>query len=390
MTNRMFTIAIQYPGFGPQHPPRLQAIVDESPTDNVRVVAMEMFSKDSDYEWNPVIVGNTKYERHTVMQCSSDEGRSSQRQLREAVRQSLDEIQPDVLIVNGWGHRESRASLAWARANKCRTVLLSDSVRENMQRTWWKEAYKKFLVRNCDSAFVAGSPQARYVKRLGIQEEKIFHPGSCSVDNDYWMRETSSCRQRKELLRQQYGLPRNYFLCVARFIDVKNLPFLIKAYAKFRKSTPQTDWELVLCGSGPEEKKLRQIVDSLKVPGVNFTGFRQADELPVYYALASVFVLPSSIVECWGLVVNEAMACGLPVLVSHRVGSAEDLVIDGVNGFRFDPFNQDQLTELMTRLSSDEKQRQKMGQESSRIIDSHSCSAAARNLWKAVAAARAA
>lgn len=80
-------------------------------------------------------------------------------------------------------------------------------------------------------------------------------------------------------------------------------------------------------------------------------GFKQYDELPVYYGLASAFVHASA-TEQWGLVVNEAMASGLPVLVSNRCGCAMDLVKDGVNGFTFDPHNVEQLASLMFKLST--------------------------------------
>lgn len=84
---------------------------------------------------------------------------------------------------------------------------------------------------------------------------------------------------------------------------------------------------------------------------VHLPGFKQYDELPAYYGCASVFI-HASITEQWGLVVNEAMASGLPVLVSNRCGCAQDLVQEGVNGFTFDPYNVEQLAELMLRISA--------------------------------------
>lgn len=384
-----FTVAIQYPGIGPQHPPRLQAIVDNCPYGVSRVVAMEMYGRDSDYEWDPVEVNGVGYERHTVMAGSSAEGRQSGRCLKQAVWGSLDEINPDVLVVNGWGHRESQHSLAWARRHNCATVLLSDSVEGNMKRVWWKEFYKKFLVRNCQSAFVAGTPQARYVAQLGIPEAKIFQPGSCSVDNDYWKVASARARADENHLRKEYDLPEKYFLCVSRFIECKNLPFLLDAYARYCEGAAEP-WGLVLCGSGALEMRLRHQAEQLQLQSIRFVGFRQVGDLPIYYGLASAFVLASSAVECWGLVVNEAMACGLPVLVSHQVGSAEDLVVNEVTGFQFDPHSVTDLSQKMQLLTEDDELVARMGENAQQMIDTHSCDVAAQNLWSAVAVARAA
>src|SRR5439155_11820127 len=102
--------------------------------------------------------------------------------------------------------------------------------------------------------------------------------------------------------------------------------------------------------------------DDLLLPG-----FQQYDELPAYYGLASAFIHAST-VEQWGLVVNEAMAAGLPVLVSERCGCAADLVEAGVNGFTFDPWQPEALARLMLKLAASETERLRMGGASRGII----------------------
>ena len=384
---KKFTLAIQYPSFGPQHPPRLLAIARAAPQPGARVAAMEMFKKDSDYEWAPVPVASELFERFTVMDCESAVGRRQLFKLKKAVDNALNQIKPDVLVVNGWGHRESRISLSWARKNKCPTVLLSDSTYDDLPRSWLKERIKKWLIRGCASAFVAGTPQARYMEYLGIPKEKIFFPGSCVVDNDYWRRESSQARQNAEQSRRQNNLPEKYFLCVARFIEKKNIPFLVGSYRRYRERAGADYYRLVLCGSGPQETAVKDLIAGSGLKDIIMAGFRQADSLPAYYGLAKCFIMPSLYFEQWGLVVNEAMACGLPVLVSNKCGCSFDLVKNGVNGYSFDPADDRGLAELMLRLSTDERKLAEMGGESQRIIDGHSCEVAGRNLWKAVQAA---
>ena len=380
-------VAIQYPSFGPQHPPRLEAIYERRPTPDSVVVAMEMFRKDSDYEWRPVRVKSNTYQRYTVVDDESASARKKYGKLREEVFRALDDISPDVLVVNGWGHRESRISLDWCRKNRCGIVILSDSVRENRVRFWPLELYKKWLLRGIRAGFAAGTPQARYLKYLGIPPQNIFHPGSCVVDNDYWYDMATNIRGTSEIYREKFGLPERYFLSVARFLDWKNIPFLIRSYDLYKKEEKDNAIDLVICGSGSDEDRIRAEIERLKLSSVHLHGFRQVDELPVYYGLASCFILPSCRFECWGFVVNEAMASGLPVLVSNMVGSAEDLVTEGVNGHTFDPNNEEELAILMSKVVSDEKERMKMGKKSLRMIGGHNTEIAAENLWKAVKAA---
>jgi 1,2-diacylglycerol 3-alpha-glucosyltransferase len=100
---------------------------------------------------------------------------------------------------------------------------------------------------------------------------------------------------------------------------------------------------------------------------IQMPGFKQYNELPSYYASAGAFIHAST-TEQWGLVVNEAMASGLPVLVSNRCGCATDLVKEGVNGWTFDPTNEEQIANLMLKISSDEALRSEMGRKSQEII----------------------
>jgi glycosyltransferase involved in cell wall biosynthesis len=209
-----------------------------------------------------------------------------------------------------------------------------------------------------------------------------------------------------------------FFLASARFIEKKNLPRLLKAFSRYRElagasvkrcdsasveqvdgnsgeldtgspvhlnpeklkhqtetpkhrntETPTSDlWQLVLLGDGPLLSSLRSQVSSLGLQhSVLLPGFKQYPELPAYYAHAGAFIHAST-TEQWGLVVNEAMASGLPVLVSNRCGCASDLVQEGVNGFTFDPYDVEQLAQLMFQVSGFGFQVSKFGDASRTII----------------------
>jgi glycosyltransferase involved in cell wall biosynthesis len=174
-----------------------------------------------------------------------------------------------------------------------------------------------------------------------------------------------------------YGLPENYFLASARFIEKKNLPRLIAAYAEYRRrsevrnqksdvSEEKALWDLVLLGDGPLKTDLCRLISDLRLQEhVHLPGFKPYDELPVYYASANAFVHAST-AEQWGLVVNEAIASGLPVIVSDRCGCAPELV--NGNGFTFDPTNENELAARLLEMASlSDQERNHLADNSYRI-----------------------
>jgi glycosyltransferase involved in cell wall biosynthesis len=179
-------------------------------------------------------------------------------------------------------------------------------------------------------------------------------------------------------------IAKSYFLAINRFISKKNLPFLLDAYSVYRQSAYPLSWDLVICGDGELRPQLEQQIARLSLQDcVHLPGFLQQNELLPYFAHASCFI-HASIQEQWGLVVNEAMAAGLPVLVSDRCGCFEDLVIEGVNGFGFDPTNPQQLTDLMVKVSSGEIDLETMGQAALEHIQKFSPDTFAQGLMQAV------
>jgi glycosyltransferase involved in cell wall biosynthesis len=120
---------------------------------------------------------------------------------------------------------------------------------------------------------------------------------------------------------------------------------------------------------------------------VRLLGFKQQEELPQYYALADLFVFPTHI-DPWGLVVNEAMSCGLPVLCSTAAGAAFDLIRPGVNGYTFDPTNVTVIKELLVEMLSDPDKAAAMGRQSQTLIASHTPEKCAEGMAQAILSAR--
>jgi glycosyltransferase involved in cell wall biosynthesis len=221
--------------------------------------------------------------------------------------------------------------------------------------------------RHYDAAFVAGERTAAYLVRMGFLRDRIW-TGYDVVDNQAFAAGAADARSKANILRTTLGLPERYFLFVGRFAPEKNLPRLLEAYARYRRVSRQEAWGLVLVGSGPLEPALRARAQEFR--DVVFPGYQQTDAVQAYYGLASCLVLPS-LSEPWGLVVNEAMAAGLPVLVSHRCGCVPELVRSGLNGYVCDPFDIDGLARLMQIMSSNLAEVRNMGEVSRRIVASY-------------------
>src|SRR5882724_12039518 len=373
-------VAVVFHHIGPYHHARLNAA-----TDRLSVTGIEWSAKGYD-AWGETD-SPARYHKISLFSDVADRYPRS-RQRREAFRWALEQTNPDVVAVNGWNNFGSLAAANCCVARGIPMVVMSESAREDELRTWWKEMLKRRIVDLYSTALVGGQRHIDYLVKLGMPRERIF-TGYDVVDNEYFRQRAEEVRSQRSEVRQKYGLPENYFLASARFIPKKNLPRLIRAYSEYRQlcrasvsdaersegagnpPSPSlrrtgTPWDLVLLGDGPLRQTLNSQLSIINLQAhVHLPGFKQYDELPVYYALAKAFVHAST-TEQWGLVVNEAVASGLPVIVSDRCGCVPELVQD--NGFTFDPANEGELTERllqMASLSVDERRR--LGDASYRI-----------------------
>jgi 1,2-diacylglycerol 3-alpha-glucosyltransferase len=301
---------------------------------------------------------------------NSDWDQVGQLRLARAVWRELGQLNPSSVLVPGWYTAPALASALWAKLHRRSSILMSETTEQDHPRAWWKERSKRILVRFLfDFGIAGGKPHVRYLRKLGFQPDKIARCYDV-VDNAFFERATDRIRQNSKL-RQLSGLPERFFLYVGRLAPEKNLPVLLRAFASYRSAGGT--WSLVLVGDGGDRPELEALSQQLCVDReVMFAGLQVANRLPHYYAFAGCFVLPS-IREPWGLVVNEALASGLPVLVSSRCGCAEDLVESEGNGYLFDPNNETELSDRMLAMDfSSPQTRGAMGSRSRAIVAGYS------------------
>ena len=357
-------VAVIFHHIGPYHDARLNAAADW-----LSVIGIEWSAKGYD-AWGAADIP-VLYHKVSLFSEATD-GYLAKAELRQAFCWALEQAKPDVVAVNGWNNFGSLAAANCCVARGIPMVVMSESAREDELRTWWKEMLKRRIVDLYSAALVGGQRHIDYLVELGMPRERIF-TGYDVVDNHYFARRAAEIRnshlRRSSLrspesfrgyggqaafeIRNKHGLPENYFLASARFIPKKNLPRLIRAYSVYRQKSEvagNTPWDLVLLGDGPLRKTLNTQLSTLNLQAhVHLPGFKQYDELPVYYALAKAFVHAST-TEQWGLVANEAIASGLPVIVSDRCGCVPELV--NGNGFTFDPFDEQELVERLSQMAS--------------------------------------
>ena len=339
-------IAIIWARFGPYHLARLRGAVELAALQGASIVGIEVAQSDSIYNWEAV-KDTGGFERRTLFPGRNYEALSN-REVRGLVVSTLDAIRPDCVAVNGWSAIEARTAIAWCSGSGARSVVMSESKVDDNPRVPWKELVKRHIIRNCEAALVGGAPHADYLRKLGFKGE-IF-VGYDVVDNDYFARETTKVRTQAELLRSETRLPEHYFLACTRFIRRKNIDGLLRAYANYRRKADKEAWGLVIIGTGEEQAGYHALEQELGLEGVVWPGFVQYDRLPLYYGLAAAFIHPA-VSEPWGLVVNEAIASCLPILVSRTVGARYELLREGENGFAFDPRNVAELTKRMLELT---------------------------------------
>ena len=369
--------AFLFDNFGPYHIARVKAVCGV-----FDLLAIEFGASSSEYAWSRGTV--EEFQRTVVNEAGASEEMANF-DFSTRLNGILSGFKPRVVFVPGWASRGALLTLRWCVDNCVPAVVMSESTVWDESRNYFKEWIKRKIIMHFSAGLVGGSPHQVYLEQLGISPNIIFQ-GYDVVDNDYFLNKVDEVRGRKIEVSQLIGMPRNFFLASARFIEKKNLHRLIKAYASYRERSIKRDercqdqslektndksedlWDLVLLGDGPLRGELEELRFRLGLEEViHMPGFRNYEELPSYYAMAGGFLHPST-TDQWGLVVNEAMAAGLPVLVSNRCGCASNLVQEGGNGWTFDPADVDQLAFLMGKIASDVPLRSAMGAKSREII----------------------
>ena len=282
----------------------------------------------------------------------------------------------DVLILPGYYEPAMWFAAVVGKLRGAKIIIESDSTYHDHVRWQPRERLKGLLVKFCDLAMCYGTRARTYVVSLGMPVERTLLRCQATANDEIGEIHAEMAEKREELVRI-LGIPRRNFIFVGRLSPEKNVGNLIKAFSRIADDVD--GWGLLIVGAGPEQPALMAMTPEDLRARVVFVGGKGWREVPQYFAVADVLVLPS-LSEPWGLVVNEALICGLPVLVSERCGCVPEIVIDGKTGFSFDPENVDQLARLMLDIARNDATRANLAIGAMRVAAEYTPERSAREM----------
>ena len=256
----------------------------------------------------------------------------------------------DPSFVLGWLVAHSRG----VRAGFWVEVTFDNWVR----RRWWKDLIKRMMFRRANIIITTGPQGRAFARRYGARDERIYQARH-RVDTNHFAAGSQRAREHRIQHREEIGLIGTTFVYVGRLWRGKGLDYLLDAFGALQRKTLQKV-SLLLVGDGPDEAKLRARCRSESITNVFFVGFRHKGELPKYLGISDVFVFPT-LGDPYGLVVDEAMACSLPVIATTSTGEIADRIEEGVNGFIVPSGDAGALRDRMEVLALDGRLRSRMG-----------------------------
>lgn len=307
-------------------------------------------------------------------------------QINPGIIQEIRKGKFDAILLYGWNSFTNWMAFFTAIASKTKIFLRGESpLTHELLKPRWKQVFKRFLFKTLFkkvSIFLyIGEENRKFYKHYGVPDEKLFFI-PYAVDNERLMQSAGELRPRRKQLRKKlFDITDDQavILFVGKLIEKKRPLDLLKAYEMVKSP----DKKLVFVGDGSLREELERYTRENKVPGVHFEGFKNQTELPLYYAVSDVFVLPSGLGETWGLVVNEAMCFGLPIIISDIVGCSPDLVEQKKNGFVFPCGDVRKLAACIELFVRDKKMVKRFGDRSFEIVQKYSFKIGAKRFVEA-------
>ena len=266
---------------------------------------------------------------------------------------------PDVLV-SLYASPSYILGSALARVRGIRTAYWVEVTFDaTITRRRWKEHLKSALLPRADGILTAGRDGAAFAMRYGASPERILTVPHV-IDFERYAAGSARARASRDTVRGQLRVHGVTFAYVGRMWSGKGLDQLLDAFAALQRQSTR-DVSLLLVGDGTDEARLRRRCADEGLEDVVFAGFHDGDALLELYAAADVFVFPT-LGDTFGMVVLEAMACGLPVISTSAAGEIADRIDEGVNGFVVPPADAEVLRERMELLTGDDGLRRRMGE----------------------------
>lgn len=288
--------------------------------------------------------------------------------INPAVAHRLRKGKFDAVWVHGWARFTDWLAMFTAFAAGIPVILRAETTSLPYMPPWKaaiKRAVLSQLFKRISRFLAIGRYNTEFYETYGVPKEKIFLV-PYAVDNDFFLSKAEELLPKRIELKRKLGISSDLpvVLFSGKLLEVKRPMDLLMAFVAVSETAHAA---LVYVGDGPLRSKLEACVRESRIQNVHFMGFQNQTELPQFYAIADVFVLPSGF-EPWGLVVNEAMCFGLPVIVSDQVGAGGDLVRERINGFVYPAGDVEILANRMRTVLSDTVMKYRMSEASRTMI----------------------
>ncbi len=334
-------------------------------------------------QW-PVYKGEIRFP-YEVLRSWRFRARKHNLLLNWGLRSCLRSFAPEVVICGGYNYFASWDALWWARRHSAELVLWSESNRYDDRRGLaWVELMKAHFLARCDRFVVPGIASFAYLQSLGSAPEHITVAPN-AVDNGWFAAKSDIVRVHAQDFREKLDLPPRFVLFVGRLVPEKGVFDLLDAYGRLGDDI-RTQTGLVFAGTGVSKAELEEQAKRIGTGRICFPGFVEREDLAGLYALADALIMPTHS-DPWGLVVNEAMACRLPIVVTSVAGCSADLVEDGWNGYVVPPRNPERLSAALDSVIRNVELTRQMSVRSTERIRDYSPEACAAGLATAALSA---
>lgn len=285
------------------------------------------------------------------------------------IRKRLLEGNWDAVWFHGYAHYSLLTGIQAAVSLGIPLFFRSESNLICSPRGWVKDRFISWLVRSASALLYIGSENRKYYQHYGAREDQLFFV-PYAVDNEFFRRKAADALPQVPELRAELGLleDKPVILYAGKLMHRKNPLLLVEAYAALSQGCDKLPAYLIVVGDGEERSAVLNRAAELNCDShVRVVGFKNQSELPSYFALCDLFVMPSS-KEPFGLVINEVMNAGKAIISTDEVGATRDLVHEGRNGLVVPAGNVEALACALRRAIADREELQRMGKESIAII----------------------
>ena len=307
---------------------------------NIQINVIEIFGNESPYsfdtseiklDWWDCLFETEKFTELTT------------KMVTDKITNHLDYLNPDIIVCGPIAFTSGAIGMRWAYKKRKKVILFDDSKHSLYKRNFLVNYIKLNLTNLAEAILVPSTDYDLEYSKWKINKEKLYYGLNC-IDNNYFLPNGD-----------YHFKDTKQFICVARLVPIKNIEALLNCWKTIEEEYPE--YSLKIVGGGPEYENLVNVKNELELKNVIFTGNKTKSEIAKILSQSDAFILPSYM-EGWGMVVNEAMAAGLPVILSDRINAGHTLLKDSINGLKFNPYNSEEITGAISKyinLSVDEK-----------------------------------